>query len=217
MQELKWLVHGHYMASTDVEPDDSGSQWDNFIVESTGVTLDDVGGLDEVKQNVIKDILLPLKYREETEEMGITPTNGALFYGPPGTGKSYMARAIAEEANADLYEVDMTEIVSKYVGETEKHIRKLFDHAEQNTPAIVFFDEADTALADRDQSDREYIQRQTNELLRQLQSEDIITIAATNRQDHIDEAGKRSGRIDDAYAFMPPDQAGREEILKIHV
>ncbi len=217
MHELRRVVHGHYLASTGFEPETVQSQWDEFIVESPDVSMDEVGGLDNVKQRITEDIIHPLKYPEESRRMGVAPTTGALFYGPPGTGKTLMAHAIAAEADADLYEIDMSEIVSKYVGETEKHINALFDHVEENGPAIVFFDEADTAIPDREQSDKDYNRRQTNEILRRLQSDDVITIAATNQKGHIDDAGKRSGRIDDSYTFAPPDQEGREDILKIHV
>lgn len=224
LTELKRLVHGRYLAEVDITPEDESESLidtDEFIEDVTDVTMADVGGLEDVKQGMIESIIHPLKYPEESAEMGIEPTNGALFAGPPGTGKTLMAKAIATETGASFYNVDMSKLVSKYVGETEKQIDAVFDHAEQHTPAIVFFDEADTAIPDREQSDKEYSKTMTNTILRRLDGfnsgEGIITIAATNRKADLDEAGYRSGRIDDEYEFTEPDRAGREEILDIKV
>lgn len=223
-EEAYRLIHGRCMAMTDQEDTGTGMvDGNDFIAAVDDVSLDDVGGLDDVKSALLQDVILPLEDDDAAAAMGLEPANGVLFHGPPGTGKTLLARAVAGELDDDvtMYEVNVNELVSKYVGETEQQIEELFDHAEQHSPAVMFFDEADTAMPDRDDTDKEHNRSKTNTFLHRMDGfdagDDIITIAATNRKEGMDDAAYRSGRIDAEYKIGVPDHEGRKEILDIHI
>lgn len=219
-KDLYQLVHGRYMAMDDPDEVELG-QLGDFVTTIDGTDLEDVGGLDDVKHDIQRDIIQPMRYPEQAQEAGVRPTNGALFHGGPGTGKTLMARAIAGETDATFYNIDMSKLLDKYVGETEEHLDKLFTHAAEQDRAIMFFDEADTAMPSRGDADREHTKNMTNTILKRLDGfddqYDVVAIAATNRIEDMDQAALRSGRIDDSYEFGLPEAEAREEILDIHI
>jgi transitional endoplasmic reticulum ATPase len=201
----------------EVEP----SAMREVLVELPKVTWDDVGGLEEAKQNVKESVEWPLTARGKFERMGIEPPKGVLLYGPPGTGKTLMAKAVANETNANFISVRGPQLLSKWVGESEKAIRQTFRKARQVEPCVVFFDELDALAPSRGQEMGNNVsERVVNQLLTELdgleEMGDVMIIGATNRPDMIDPALIRSGRFDRLVFVGEPEEEGREAILKIH-
>ena len=192
-------------------PDESASR--------TGVSYEDIGGLDEELEQVREMIELPLSEPELFTRLGISPPRGVLLHGPPGTGKTLIARAVANEVDAYFDVISGPEIVSKYKGESEERLREAFDRAEANAPAIVFIDEIDAIAGERDE-DSDMENRVVAQLLTLLDGlEDrgqVIVIGATNRVDSIDPALRRGGRFDREIEIGVPDETGRREIMDVH-
>ena len=191
------------------------------LIEISEVTWKDVGGLDSLKREVIESVEWPLKRSEKFERMGVRPPRGILLYGPPGTGKTLIARAVANESNANFISVKGPQLFSKWVGESEKAIREIFRKARQVSPSIVFFDELDSIAPMRGMEEgHRTSERVVNQLLAELDGleslKDVVVVAATNRPDIIDPALLRSGRFDRLLFVGPPDKVERYEILKIH-
>ncbi|MEM1706910.1 MAG: CDC48 family AAA ATPase [Sulfolobales archaeon] len=191
------------------------------LVEVPEVHWDDIGGLDSVKQALKEAVEWPLKHPEVFEKMGIRPPRGILLYGPPGCGKTLLAKAVATEANANFIAIKGPEILSKWVGESEKAIREIFRRARQVAPTVVFFDEIDAIVPVRGmRHDTEVTDRIVNQLLAELDSiqnlKNVVVLGATNRVDLIDPALLRPGRFDRVIYVPPPDKKARYEILKIH-
>jgi len=204
-------------ALNEVEP----SAMREVLVELPKITWDDVGGLDEAKQNIEESIQWPLNNPEKFQRMGIDPPKGVLLYGPPGTGKTLMAKAVANETNANFISVRGPQLLSKWVGESEKAIRQTFRKARQVSPTVIFFDELDSlAPARGGEVGSNVSERVVNQLLTELDGlEDmgeVMVIGATNRPDMIDPALIRSGRFDRLVMVGQPDVEGREQILRIH-
>ena len=192
-----------------------------IYVEVPKVRWDDIGGLKDVKQEIREAVEWPLKYPKIFEEMGIRPPKGILLFGPPGTGKTLLAKAAATESGANFIAVRGPEILSKWVGESEKAIRKIFERARQVAPAIVFFDEIDSIAPARGlRHDSGVTDRIVNQLLTEMDGimplQNVVVIAATNRPDIIDPALLRPGRFDRIIYVPPPDKEARIEIFKIH-
>lgn len=185
------------------------------------ITYDDVGGLRDSIQKVREMIELPLRHPEVFERLGIDPPKGVLLYGAPGTGKTLLAKAVANESDANFYYVGGPEIISKYVGESEERLRKLFAEAQENAPSIIFIDEIDAIAPKREEVTGEVEKRMVSQLLTIMDGlkarGEVIVIAATNRPDSIDQALRRPGRFDREIEIAVPDRKGREEILNIHV
>jgi transitional endoplasmic reticulum ATPase len=201
----------------EVEP----SAMREVLVELPKVTWDDVGGLEEAKQNIKESVEWPLTARGKFERMGIEPPKGVLLYGPPGTGKTLIAKAVANETNANFISVRGPQLLSKWVGESEKAIRQTFRKARQVSPCIVFFDELDALAPSRGQEVGNNVsERVVNQLLTELdgleEMGDVMVIGATNRPDMIDPALIRSGRFDRLVMVGEPVEEGREAILRIH-
>jgi len=201
----------------EVEP----SAMREVLVELPKVTWDDVGGLTEAKNNVKESVEWPLNQPEKFQRMGVEPPAGVLLYGPPGTGKTLMAKAVANETNANFISVRGPQLLSKWVGESEKAIRQTFRKARQVAPTVVFFDELDSLAPGRGQTGGNNVsERVVNQLLTELdgleEMEEVMVVAATNRPDIIDPALIRSGRFDRLVQVGQPDVEGREQILKIH-
>ncbi len=201
----------------DVEP----SAMREVLVELPKVSWEDVGGLSPAKQQVQESVEWPLSDPQKFERMGINPPKGVLLYGPPGTGKTLMAKAVANETNANFISVKGPQLLSKWVGESEKAIRKTFRKARQVAPTVIFFDELDSLAPSRGQDMGNNVsERVVNQLLTELdgleQMEDVMVIGATNRPDMIDPALLRSGRFDRLVMIGEPDEEGREQILRIH-
>ncbi|MEF8852784.1 MAG: AAA family ATPase, partial [Haloarculaceae archaeon] len=186
---------------------------------ATGVSYEDIGGLDGELEQVREMIELPLSEPELFTRLGISPPRGVLLYGPPGTGKTLIARAVANEVDAYFDVISGPEVVSKYKGESEERLREAFDRAEENAPAIVFIDEIDAIAGERDE-DADMENRVVAQLLTLLDGlEDrgqVIVIGATNRVDTVDSALRRGGRFDREIEIGVPDEGGRREILDVH-
>ncbi|MEM5815478.1 MAG: CDC48 family AAA ATPase [Candidatus Aenigmatarchaeota archaeon] len=184
------------------------------------VTYEDIGGMKPVVEKVREMIELPLRYPEIFERLGIEPPKGVLLYGPPGTGKTLLARAVANESGAYFISVNGPEFLSKFYGESESNLRKIFEEAEKNAPAIIFFDEIDAIAPKREEVTGEVERRIVSTLLTLMDGlksrGKVIVIAATNRPDDIDPALRRPGRFDREIEVPVPDRDGRLEILKIH-
>ena len=191
------------------------------LVETPNIKWGDVGGLDSVKQELIEAVEWPMKFPESFTNLGIRPPRGILLYGPPGTGKTLLAKAVANESEANFIQVKGPELLSMWVGKSEEGVRKIFERARQVSPCIIFFDELD-ALASR--RGLETGSRVTEHVLNQLLAEidgleelqNVIVIGATNRPDMLDPAVLRPGRFDRILLVSPPSKEGRIEILKIH-
>ncbi|GAA0528257.1 transitional endoplasmic reticulum ATPase [Halorubrum aquaticum] len=204
-------------ALTEVEP----SAMREVLVELPKVSWDDVGGLTDAKQQVQESVEWPLTSPEKFERMGVEAPKGVLLYGPPGTGKTLMAKAVANETNANFISVRGPQLLSKWVGESEKAIRQTFRKARQVSPTVIFFDELDSLAPSRGQEMGNNVsERVVNQLLTELdgleEMGDVMVIGATNRPDMIDPALIRSGRFDRLVMIGQPDQEGRERILEIH-
>ncbi|MDP9488575.1 MAG: CDC48 family AAA ATPase [Thermoproteota archaeon] len=192
------------------------------FVEVPDVNWDDIGGLKDVKQELQEAVEWPLKYHALFVHSDATPPKGILLYGPPGTGKTLMAKAAAHESEANFISIKGPELLSKWVGESEKGVREVFRKARQAAPCIVFFDEIDAIAPTRGShgSDSHVTERVISQLLTEMDGlevlSNVIIIAATNRPDIIDAALLRPGRFDRLLYVPPPEKEARMQILKIH-
>ncbi len=191
------------------------------FVEVPNVPWDQVGGLESLKQKLIEAVEWPLSHPNIFTRMGIRPPKGILLYGPPGCGKTLLARAVATESKANFISIKGPELLSKWVGESEKAIREVFRKAKMASPCIIFFDEFDSIAPSRGRhtSDSGVTEKVLSQFLTELDGlevmKDIVVIAATNRPDILDPALIRPGRIDRILLVPVPDEKGRLEILKI--
>jgi transitional endoplasmic reticulum ATPase len=191
------------------------------LVEIPKVAWDDVGGLEDVKRQLREMIEMPLENSAAFKRMGIRPARGIFLYGPPGTGKTLLAKAVATESKANFISIKGPEIMSKWVGESEKAVRQAFKKAKQVAPAIVFLDEID-AIAPRrgGGSDSSVTERVVNQLLTSMDGLEslgkVTVIAATNRPDIVDPALLRPGRFDRLVLIPVPDEGARLSILSVH-
>ncbi len=204
-------------AFMDIEP----SAMREVLVEVPDVKWDDIGGLEEVKQELREVVEWPLKYPEVFAHMRAQPPKGILLYGPPGTGKTLLAKAVANESEANFISVKGPEFLSKWVGESEKAVRETFRKARQAAPCIVFMDEIDAIAPTRGSGlDSHVTERVVSQILTELDGLEelrgVVVIAATNRPDIIDPALLRPGRFDRLIFIPPPDRKAREEIFRIH-
>jgi transitional endoplasmic reticulum ATPase len=185
----------------------------------TGVTYEDIGGLDRELELVREMIELPLSEPEVFAHLGVDPPKGVLLHGPPGTGKTLIAKAVANEVNASFHTVSGPEIMSKYKGDSEENLRRVFQRAREESPAIVFFDEIDSIAAKRD-DDSDVENRIVGQLLSLMDGLDargeVIVIGATNRVDSLDPALRRGGRFDREIEIGVPNERGRREVLEVH-
>jgi transitional endoplasmic reticulum ATPase len=184
------------------------------------VSWEDIGGLEEVKNVLRETVEWPLKYPERFKRLGIDPPKGVLLYGPPGTGKTLLAQAIASETNMNFIAVKGPELLSKWVGESEKGVRRVFARARTAAPSIIFFDEIEALIPSRGTDTTTVTDRVISQFLTELDGinrlEDVIVIGATNRPDLIDKALLRPGRMDLLVYVPPPDRNARLSILRIH-
>ena len=184
------------------------------------VTYEDIGGLKEEIKKIREMVELPLKHPEIFDRLGIQPPKGVLLHGPPGCGKTLLAKAVANESDTKFYHINGPEITSKFAGEAEKRIREIFDDAEKNAPAIIFFDEIDAIAAKRDDAYGEVEKRMVAQLLATMDGlksrGKVVVMAATNRPNALDPALRRPGRFDREIDIGVPSKEGRLVILKIH-
>jgi transitional endoplasmic reticulum ATPase len=206
-------------ALKDVEP----SAMREVLVESPNVKWTNIGDLEEVKQELREAVEWPLKYSEVFDYAKTKPPKGILLCGPPGTGKTMLAKAVATESEANFLSIKGPELLSKWVGESEKGVRETFRRAKQASPSIIFFDEID-AIAPRrggDFGDTHVTERVISQLLTELDGleelRNVVVLAATNRPDIIDSALLRPGRFDRIIEIRPPNKEARKEIFKIHL
>ncbi|MDD1775803.1 MAG: CDC48 family AAA ATPase [Candidatus Methanomethylicus sp.] len=217
LNTLKVCKSDFYEAMKDITP----SALREVYVEVPEVHWNDIGGLETVKNQLRETVEWPLKQPELFEQMGITSPRGILLYGPPGTGKTLLAKAIATESSANFISVKGPEVLSKWVGESEKAIREIFKKARQAAPCIIFFDEIDSIAPHRGgRSDSGVTERIVNQLLSEMDGmvslKNVVVIAATNRPDIIDVALLRPGRFDRNVYIPIPERAARIEIFKVH-
>ena len=184
------------------------------------VAYEDIGGLKEEIKQVREMIELPLKHPELFDKMGIEPPKGVLMHGPPGTGKTLIAKAVANESNANFYSLSGPEIMSKYYGQSEENLRKIFEEAIENAPSIIFIDEIDSIAPKREETHGDVERRIVAQLLAIMDGLEergkVIVIGATNRVNAIDPALRRPGRFDREIEIGIPDRKGRKEILEVH-
>ncbi|MBP2144354.1 transitional endoplasmic reticulum ATPase [Methanococcus voltae] len=184
------------------------------------VSYEDIGGLREEVKKIREMVELPMRHPELFDRLGIEPPKGVLLAGPPGTGKTLLAKAVANESGANYYTINGPEIMSKYVGETEENLRKIFEEAEENAPSVIFIDEIDAVAPKRDEVTGEVERRMVAQLLTLLDGLEnrgqVVILAATNRPDSIDIALRRPGRLDRELTIGIPDRNARREILDIH-
>jgi len=205
-------------ALKDIQP----SALREVYIEIPEVKWEDIGGLDKIKQELREAVELPIEHPEYFEEMGIEPPKGVLLYGPPGCGKTLLAKAVATESEANFISVKGPEILSKWVGESEKAVRKIFRKARQAAPCVVFFDEIDAIAPARGYryGDSGVTDRIVNQLLTEMDGlvllKGVVILAATNRPDILDPALLRPGRFDRILYVPAPDEKARYEIFKVH-
>ena len=191
------------------------------LIENPNVKWEDIGGLEKIKQELKEAVEWPIKNPQSFKRLGIKPPRGILLYGPPGTGKTLLAKAVATESEANFILVNGPELLNKWVGESSKGIRKIFEKARQASPAIIFFDEIDSIASRRGLNDgNRVVDEMVNTLLAEIdgaqQLNDVVIIAATNRPDIIDPALLRPGRFDRLLLVPPPIKQARLDILNIH-
>ncbi len=184
------------------------------------VTYEDIGGLQREIEMIREMIELPLRHPELFERLGIEPPKGVLLHGPPGTGKTLIAKAVANETDANFYSISGPEIMSKFYGESEKHLRDIFEEAEKTAPSIIFIDELDSIAPKRGETTGEVERRVVAQLLALMDGlksrGQVVVIGATNRPNALDEALRRGGRFDREIEIGIPNRNGREEILQVH-
>ena len=192
------------------------------LVQVPDIGWDDVGGLDDAKQELKEAVEWPLKYPENFQRLGVKPPKGILLYGIPGTGKTLLAKAVASESEANFISIKGPELLSKWVGESEKGVREVFRKAKQTAPTVIFFDEIDSIASTRSGNDTDsgVTKRVVNQLLTEMDGleelEDVAIIAATNRPDIIDPGLMRPGRFDRHIKVDTPSEEARLAIFKVH-
>jgi transitional endoplasmic reticulum ATPase len=218
LERLEVVEDDFKQALKGIEP----SALREVFVEVPDVTWDSVGGLDDTKERLREAIQWPLEYPEVFEQMDMQAAKGVLMYGPPGTGKTLLAKAIANEAQSNFISIKGPELLNKYVGESEKGVREVFEKARSNAPTVVFFDEIDSIAGERGRQsgDSGVGERVVSQLLTELDGleelEDVVVIATTNRPDLIDPALLRPGRLDRHVHVPVPDEDARRAIFAVH-
>ncbi|MGD1099806.1 MAG: CDC48 family AAA ATPase [Thermoplasmata archaeon] len=217
LERMKVTEHDFREALKQIEP----SSLRDVTVEVPTTHWEQVGGVERVRRILEESVELPFKNPQVYRHIGIEPPRGILLYGPPGVGKTLLAKAAATESQANFISVKGPEVMSKWVGESEKAIRMIFKKARQASPSIVFIDEIDSIAPRRGlQNSSGVTERIVNQLLTSIDGleslERVLVIAATNRPDIVDEALLRTGRFDRLLYVEPPTVAGRLEILKVH-
>ncbi|HEV8289907.1 MAG TPA: CDC48 family AAA ATPase [Candidatus Norongarragalinales archaeon] len=217
LEELKVERNDFYNALKEIQP----SALREVYIEVPNVKWEQIGGLENVKRELKEAVELPLKRPEVFTKIGIRPVRGILMFGPPGTGKTLMAKAVATESEANFIAIRGPELLSKWVGESEKGVREVFRKARSASPCIIFIDEIDAVTPIRGSDDGSHVtERMVNQLLTELDGisnlKDVVVIGATNRVDIMDPALLRPGRFDKLIEIPMPDAETRLAIFKVH-
>ncbi|AGB36902.1 CDC48 family AAA ATPase [Natronococcus occultus] len=218
LEKIEVTAQDFRSALRGVEP----SAMREVFVEVPDVTWEDVGGLEEAKGRLREAIQWPMEHADAYEQVGLSPAKGVLLHGPPGTGKTLLAKAVANESQSNFISVKGPELFDKYVGESEKGVREVFEKARANAPTIIFFDEIDAIASKRGSGsgDSNVGERVVSQLLTELDGleelEDVVVVAASNRPELIDDALLRPGRLDRHVEVGEPDTDARREIFRIH-
>ncbi len=217
LDSLRVLASDFRSAQRDVGP----SAMREVMLEVSHVKWDNVGGLEEAKTEVREAVEYPLTHRQKFEDLGIEPPRGVLLYGPPGTGKTLIAKAVASESGANFIPVRGPQLLSKWVGESERAVREVFKKARQVSPSIIFFDEIDALAPARGTSnDSHVIDNVLNQILTEMDGleelKDVVVMGATNRPDIVDPALLRAGRFDRLVYIGEPTFEDRKKIIRIH-
>ena len=190
------------------------------VVGAAQVTYEEIGGLSDAIQRIREMVELPMKHPEIFKRLGIDPPRGLILHGPPGTGKTLLAKAVASESEANFVHINGPEIMSKFYGESEQKLRKIFEEAEENAPSIIFIDELDAIAPKREDVQGEVERRVVAQLLATMDGlkarGQVVVIGATNRVNALDPALRRPGRFDREIEIGVPDEIGRLEVLHIH-
>src|SRR5579875_759564 len=219
LNKIKVKMSDFQEALTEIEP----SAMREVLVEIPDVHWSDIGGLVEVKKELEEAVEWPMKYREVFDYTNTKPPKGILLYGPPGTGKTLLAKAVANESEANFISIKGPELLSKWVGESEKGVRDVFHKARQAAPCIIFMDELDSLVPTRgsEHGDSQVTERVISQILTELDGleelREVVVIGATNRPELIDQALLRPGRFDRLLYVPVPDLAARKQIFEIHL
>jgi len=218
LMKLEVTQEAFLEALREVEP----SAIREVFVETPNITWGDVGGLDEIKKRLIEAVEWPLKHAELFAQARVRPPKGILLTGPPGCGKTLLAKALAAESELNFISIKGPELMSKYVGESERGVREIFRKAKQAAPAILFFDEIDSLVPQRSAGggDSLVAERVISQFLTELDGieelKGVLVLAATNRPDLVDPALLRPGRFDLVLELPMPDEQVREMIFRVH-
>jgi transitional endoplasmic reticulum ATPase len=216
--KLEVTMDNFLEAMKEIEP----SAIREVFVEVPDVKWSDVGGLENIKQELKEAIEWPLKYPDVFKKAGTNPPKGILLYGKPGTGKTLLAKAVANESGVNFIPIKGPQLISRYVGESERGVREMFRTAKHAAPTILFFDEIDSIVPKRGSSstDAHVTERVISQFLAEMDGieelKGVVVLAATNRLDLVDPAMLRSGRFDLIFELPVPDEKTREQIFAIH-
>lgn len=208
-------------AVEEIENEDAEAK-QTFHLGGAKITFDDVAGLDEVKEKIEDLVITPFLYPEKARKWKVKTGGGVLLYGPPGTGKTYLAKAVAGELDAALFYVKASDIMSKWVGESEKRVAELFTMARENEKAVIFIDEIDALLPKRTGTSSTVMQRVVPQFLAEMdgidsRNDNILLMAATNVPWNLDPAALRPGRFDFKFYIPPPDFEARKKIFQLNL
>ena len=217
LQKIKVVEDDFRDALKEVKP----SALREVLVEIPNVTWDDVGGLEDLKEELRETVEWPIKHKEAFDYVDVAAPKGVLLYGPPGTGKTLIAKALAKTTESNFISIKGPELLSKWVGESEKGVREIFRKARQAAPCIIFFDEIDALAPRRGGGDSSHVSESVvSQILTEIDGleelHDVLIVGATNRLDIVDDALLRPGRFDRIIRVPNPDAKSREKIFKIH-